>query len=179
MGSKMVPGTVVPIGGEDFIVPPLSITQLRAFLPRVQQLVGLDAAQMGDAQLEVLVAIITTALQRNYPELTTAKVEEILDLGNALPVLNAILGGIKLPPAEPKLVKQFPGKAEPDSELIGQGAPEPAGVGLEPTRPAPGAGPAPGHFNPDYPAEAGSASDDHNPMEPYYPWRPNPPVVGS
>jgi hypothetical protein len=93
----MIPGTVVAIGGEDFIVPPLSIARLREFLPRLQELSGLDATQMGVAQLEAPVAIITAALQRNYPDLTKEKVEEILDLGNALPVLNAILGGIKLP----------------------------------------------------------------------------------
>ena len=71
----MIPGTTVAIGGEDFIVPPLSIARLREFLPRVRELSGLDPTQVGDAQLDALVALITAALQRNYPEKTATWVE--------------------------------------------------------------------------------------------------------
>ena len=167
---------------------------------------------MGEEQLAMLVEVVTAALQRNYPELTAAKVEDILDLGNALQVLDAILGGIKLPAAEPKPIDDHAAVGE----LSGfQGEPEPAGVGLEPTRPVPGAGPAPGHFNPDPgpKGQAGSAflsgetNSDGLPAGPLpagaepihrgvldadapaagrvstepapWPWRPNPPVVGS
>jgi hypothetical protein len=148
----MIPGTTVAIGGEDFIVPPLSIARLREFLPRLQELSGLDTTQMGVAQLEALVAIITAALQRNYPDMTTTKVEEILDLGNALPVLNAILGGIKLPALEPKPI----GPQFGIGELRGLQGNEPAAPDGQP-----------------------GASEPTPPFEPHYPWRPNPPVVGS
>jgi hypothetical protein len=143
----MIPGTVVAIGGEDFIVPPLSIAQLREFLPRLQELSGLDATQMGVAQLEALVAIIAAALQRNYPEMTTTKVEEILDLGNALPVLNAILGGIKLPAAEPKPTDDHAAVGE----LSGFQGNEPAASDAQPAAPAP----AP-TMEPYYPSVVGS-----------------------
>src|ERR1700731_3390182 len=107
----MIPGTTVNLGGQDYIVPPLALGQLRVLMPRVQQLAGLDATQMGDAQLKTLIEILTAALQRNYPELTTDQVENLLDLGNAVPVLNAILGGIKLPAAEPAAPNSGAGKS--------------------------------------------------------------------
>jgi len=53
---------------------------------------------MGEAQIAVLVDIVTAALQRNYPEMTPGKVENLLDLGNASAVLNAVLTGSGLKP---------------------------------------------------------------------------------
>jgi hypothetical protein len=41
----------------------------------------------------VLVEIITAALQRNYPDASAETVENLLDLGNAGTVLNAVLTG--------------------------------------------------------------------------------------
>ena len=132
----MIPGTIVAMGGQDWTVPAITIAQLRTFLPRIQQLSGLDPAQMGTAQLDALMDVVATALQRNYPEVTKAQVEDILDLGNALPVLNAILGGIiKLPAMEPKPID--------DHAAVGE--------------------------------LSGFQSNETAP----WPWRPNPPVVGS
>ena len=48
---------------------------------------------MGEAQIGVLVEIVAAALQRNYPEATPDMVENLLDLGNASAVLNAVLTG--------------------------------------------------------------------------------------
>jgi hypothetical protein len=148
----MIPGTVVAMGSQDWTVPALTIAQVRTFLPRIQQLSGLDPAQMGTAQLDALMDVVAAALQRNYPEVTKAKVEDILDLGNALPVLGAILGGIKLPAAEPKPIADHAAVGE----LSGFQGNEPAALAEPPAA----SGPAP-------------------PFEPHYPWRPNPPVVGS
>jgi hypothetical protein len=141
----MIPGIVVAMGGQDWTIPPLTLGQLRELMPRVQQLAGLDATQMGDAQLKTLIEIVTAALRRNYPDTTADLVENILDLGNALPVLDAILGGGKLPANGEKSAYE-PGYVY----LPGQGPLEPAAPEGQPA-----AEPAP------------------------WPWRPNPPVVGS
>jgi hypothetical protein len=53
---------------------------------------------MGEAQISVLIDIVTAALQRNYPETTPDSVEILLDLGNASAVLNAVLTGSGLKP---------------------------------------------------------------------------------
>ena len=93
----MIPGLVVAMGGEDWIVPPLTLGQLRRLMPKVRQLTEIGAS-MGEAQIAVLIDIVSAALQRNYPEMTPEKVENLLDLGNASVVLNAVLTGSGLKP---------------------------------------------------------------------------------
>jgi hypothetical protein len=93
----MIPGAAVAMGGQDWIVPPLTLGQLRRLMPKVKQLTEIGAS-MGEAQINVLIDIVTAALQRNYPETTPDKVENLLDLGNAGAVLNAVLTGSGLKP---------------------------------------------------------------------------------
>src|SRR5437763_4484372 len=66
-------------------------------MPKVRQLTEIGAS-MGEPQIEVLVEIVAAALRRNYPEMTMQTVEELLDLGNAGAVLNAVLTGSGLKP---------------------------------------------------------------------------------
>src|SRR6201996_2426090 len=84
----MIPGVAVAMGGQDWIVPPLTLGQLRRLMPEVRQLTEIGAS-MGEARINVLIDIVTAALQRNYPETTPDNVENLLDLGNASAVLNA------------------------------------------------------------------------------------------
>jgi hypothetical protein len=93
----MIPGAAIAMGGQDWIVPPLTLGQLRRLMPKVRQLTEIGAS-MGEAQIGVLIDIVTAALQRNYPETTPDKVENLLDLGNASAVLNAVLTGSGLKP---------------------------------------------------------------------------------
>jgi hypothetical protein len=93
----MIPGMAVAMGGQDWIVPPLTLGQLRRLMPKVRKLTEIGAS-MGETQVAVLVDIVTAALQRNYPEMTPERVENLLDLGNAGSVLNAVLTGSGLKP---------------------------------------------------------------------------------
>lgn len=93
----MIPGVAVAMGGQDWIIPPLTLGQLRRLMPQVRQLTEIGAS-MGEAQINVLIDIVTAALQRNYPEATPEKIENLLDLGNASAVLNAVLTGSGLKP---------------------------------------------------------------------------------
>ena len=93
----MIPGVAVAMGGQDWIVPPLTLGQLRRLMPKVRQLTEIGAS-MGETQINVLIDIVAAALQRNYPEMTPDKVENLLDLGNASAVLNAVLTGSGLKP---------------------------------------------------------------------------------
>src|SRR5271167_4582128 len=88
----MIPGVTIAMGGRDWLVPPLTLGQLRRLMPKVRQLTEIGLL-MGEAQIGVLVEIVVTALQRNYPDATTDMVENLLDLGNASAVLNAVLTG--------------------------------------------------------------------------------------
>lgn len=152
----MIEGATVSMGGKEWVVPPLSLAQLKVFLPRVQGLAGMDTAQIADKQLQTLVEIVTAALQRNYPEVTPAQVEDILDLGNASPVLNAILGNFRLTQAQAQPVEVGEG------ELIGQVDPQPAPpeapLAAAPTVPPPGPAPAPYETAAQWPHLPGASS---------------------
>ena len=73
----MIPGVTIPMGGRDWLGPPLTLGQLRRLMPRVRQLTEIDAS-MGEVQIGVLVEIVTAALQRNYPDATAEMVENLL-----------------------------------------------------------------------------------------------------
>ena len=57
----MVPGVTVAMGGQDWIVPPLTLGQLRRLMPKLRQLTEIGAS-MGEPQISVLVDIVTAAL---------------------------------------------------------------------------------------------------------------------
>jgi hypothetical protein len=88
----MIPGVTIAMGGRDWLVPPLTLGQLRRLMPKVRQLTEIGAS-MGEAQIGVLVEIVAAALQRNYPDATADMVENLLDLGNASAVLKVVLTG--------------------------------------------------------------------------------------
>jgi len=93
----VVPGVAIAMGGQEWTVPPLTLGQLRQLMPKVRELSDINT-QMGETQIGLLVEIVSAALQRNYPDITTDMVENLLDLGNATPVLNAVLTGSGLRP---------------------------------------------------------------------------------
>ena len=113
----MIPGIMVAMGGQQWTVPPLTLGQLRQLMPKVQQLTEIGS-QMGEKQIGILVEIVTSALQRNYPDISVEIVEDLLDLGNAGAVLNAVLTGSGLRPRE-----QSPGEAPAPGLDPGAGMP--------------------------------------------------------
>jgi hypothetical protein len=130
----MIPGVTIAMGGRDWLVPPLTLGQLRRLMPKVRQLTEIGAS-MGEAQIGVLIEIVATALQRNYPDASAEMVENLLDLGNASAVLSAVLTGS--------------GLKERDHRVG-----ESPALGL-----SPGAGSATGGLPPDLAQEAQTAGD--------------------
>jgi hypothetical protein len=120
---------MIAMGGREWTVPPLTLGQLRRLMPKVRQLTEIGA-QMGESQIEVLVEIVAAALQRNYPEMTPEAVEDLLDLGNAGAMLNAVLTGSGLKSRNPA-----PGEAA--APEAGSGAPVAAMTGAASTASSP------------------------------------------
>jgi hypothetical protein len=116
----MIPGVAIAMGGRDWLVPPLTLGQLRRLMPKVRQLTDIGVS-MGEVQIGVLVEIVATALQRNYPDATADVVENLLDLGNASTVLNAVLTGSGL---------------RLDDERLGEASAPGTGPGADSTRAA-------------------------------------------
>ena len=83
-------GTAVQMAGRTWIVPPLSLGQVRRLQPNIDRLGATDAAlSVMDDGIELILA----ALTRNYPELTKRELaDEMLDLGNFRQVIDAVMG---------------------------------------------------------------------------------------
>lgn len=89
----MLPGVTLSMGGRDWVVPPLTIGQLRRLGPQLAAITHGDGDLFNLDTVDALVAIVTAAMQRNYPDLDTDAVADLLDMGNAGSALSAVLTG--------------------------------------------------------------------------------------
>jgi hypothetical protein len=123
----MLPGVTIAMGGRDWLIPPLTLGQLRRLMPKVRQLTDIGAT-MSEMQITVLVDIVAAAMQRNYPEATAEMVENLLDLGNASAVLNAVLTGSGLKLSNNRLGEAAaPGSSPGAESIITERPPDPTG----------------------------------------------------
>lgn len=90
-------GITIKLAGEDYVVPPLSLGQVKRLLPNIEKMQqGSDTL----AKFSSIVAIAHAALSRNYPDLKYEDLEEILDMGNFKTVLDAVMGASGFPRGE-------------------------------------------------------------------------------
>lgn len=91
----MIPGITISMGGNDWIVPPLTLGQLRKLAPYVQKIRAIDAqdALEADDQLDAVLKIVAAALGRNYPDMDEEKVADLLDMANLAATITAVLTG--------------------------------------------------------------------------------------
>lgn len=82
-----VKGIRLPLGGRDWVVPPLNLAALEQLQDRLARFSGgLDA----DSVALVLDAT-TAALRRNYPDITREQVADMLDVANMATVMEAVM----------------------------------------------------------------------------------------
>lgn len=93
-------GKWVLIGGEEFLVPPLSLRSVVDLEDRVQALRNIEAGRPTPEQMNTVAEIVHAALARNYPSISVDDVGDMLDLGNFDAVLSAVLsiGGFRKEP---------------------------------------------------------------------------------
>jgi hypothetical protein len=88
-------GTSIKLGDKDFIIPPLSLGQIKKFYPIIQEMEkGADIL----GKFNSVITIIHAALSRNYPDLKIEEVEDLIDLGNFKGTIDAVMSvsGFKL-----------------------------------------------------------------------------------
>jgi len=84
----MIEGVTVHMAGMDWVVPPLSFKALKRALPALAQLNGSGGDAAG--QIDALVAFLHAALQRNYPDLTLAELEDWLEVRDRAAIMEAL-----------------------------------------------------------------------------------------
>lgn len=93
-------GQWVQLGEAEYKVPPLNFAAVKRFLPQLSQLGSAKLATLDPDKMGLVAELAHCALQRNYPAMTLAEVEELLDLGNMVPLFSAVMsvsGLIKQP----------------------------------------------------------------------------------
>lgn len=89
----MIPGTTLNMGGRDFTIAPLTLRALRELTPQLEALTTMRLDEMPKPeQLGAVVDVVWSAVKRNHQEITREQVEEMLDLGNLQPAIEAVMG---------------------------------------------------------------------------------------
>ena len=88
INSVKVRGVKIPMNGVDYVVPPMNLKTMQMMQ---DQLAAYDSTT-GMQQLAVAVDIIQAAMRRNYPEITKDELMEMVDLGNMVEVMDAVMG---------------------------------------------------------------------------------------
>ena len=81
-------GITVHFSGSDWVVPPLSLGQIKRLMPNFQVL---QEGQLSIRLIDSTLQVIHAALSRNYPALQLEDVEELVDLASMPIILDAIM----------------------------------------------------------------------------------------
>ncbi|MBF0186160.1 MAG: hypothetical protein HQM06_17470 [Magnetococcales bacterium] len=81
-------GVTVHFAGSDWVVPALSLGQLKRLMPHFQTLQG---GQFSIEQIDSALQVIHAALSRNYPQIQMEDVEELVDLVTVPILMEAIM----------------------------------------------------------------------------------------
>lgn len=126
-------GESVYLNGVEYVIPGLSLKQAKVhwgILLDLQKGITLSNAidKLGD-----IVTLIHAAMSRNYPELTYAEVEEMVDLNNIRKLVLTISGQSGLTRTGPQPAANSKGVKSIGSESTAQSLREPAGALNTPT----------------------------------------------
>ena len=80
-------GITVNLGGQDYVIPGLNLKMVKRLTTSLKLLSDGDPTE----QLNLMVEIIHGAMVRNYPDLTPAFLEDVLDSNTVPVVFQAIL----------------------------------------------------------------------------------------
>lgn len=93
-------GTPIFMGGQNYVIPSLSVRQYRQFEATLAGLAGV-AADKASEHFTAMLPVIQAALSRNYPDITVEKLEELLDLSTFPLAIKAVCGNSGLKDAQP------------------------------------------------------------------------------
>lgn len=101
-----IPGTVINLGGHEFVMPPLNLDGCQRFGPLQAEFLAMQGAGTVDLPrlYQVVAQCLHLALERNYPDLTVADIVGLLDAGtlrSALTELATVSGFVAAGEATP------------------------------------------------------------------------------
>lgn len=88
MSVVKVKGIAVQLGGESYVIPPLSLGALEQLQERIASFKG-DIRDKD--QVATVIDAAHAAMKRNYPDLTRDEIAELIDVGNMADVFEAVM----------------------------------------------------------------------------------------
>lgn len=85
--GPLYPGIEMVLGGQAYIIPSLSLGQVRRFQSKLQDWSG----KIEDQSVDLAITVIHAAISRNHPELTLEAVADLVDLGNMAELMQAVM----------------------------------------------------------------------------------------
>lgn len=85
-------GIPVQIGGTEFVVPPLTLGQLRRLRPALDAVSAIVSGDLTNEQIDQVAEVVHAALSRNHPEISKESLLDLLDLGNMGVIFQAVMG---------------------------------------------------------------------------------------
>lgn len=83
-----IPGTALNLGGRDFVAPPFNLDGVQEVMPLLNG--AKDELKTAEDVLRYSARVIHISLKRNYPDLTIDDLLHVIDLGNAMLVIDTI-----------------------------------------------------------------------------------------
>lgn len=128
--TPLLPGSPLVLGGEQFIMPALSVGDARRHWSDLEALQSSAGVNATAETFGVLVKLVTLALRRNYPDATESFVEDNLGFDDVLPAMGGLMGAGAFKKMLADLGRE-PGNAVPQAQVTT------AGTGAESMPPSP------------------------------------------
>lgn len=90
-------GTPIVLGDTTYIVPPLSIGQVRRLAPELDRLANLGDGLVSADDLHAVLTVIRAGVSRNYPNVTVEQLEELVDIHSVVKLVAAVAGRAQSP----------------------------------------------------------------------------------
>lgn len=108
-GDVKVPGVELRFDGRTYVVPPLNAAAIKQY--RDQVATFLTAGAVPD--IELVCKLLHAAIVRNYPEVKLYSVEQWVDYGNLIEVMDAVMCTSGLAAAMGKLARRIQAAMDP------------------------------------------------------------------
>ena len=73
--------------GQPYVIPPLTLRQVRMFQDRLQG----HGGGIGQESIDLTLDVLHAALSRNYPDITREQLEDVVDVANMVEAFQAVM----------------------------------------------------------------------------------------
>lgn len=89
--TELFEGAEVVLGRQKYVVPALTIRQLKKYRKEIAVLPSLAGRDPTDEEVDGLLDVFHAAVSRNYPDLKREDLEDLIDLNNLPTLIKAVL----------------------------------------------------------------------------------------